>query len=156
MIWSSFCVWCQRVFEPHSHFLYFNKPPTILHSVSYQCLLPASYSLFSTPSLSVGVCQASDSGHSECFEVIPSCGFKMRFSCLAKIDLFSCVFVSRVSSGYHSMQLPVTWPCFNCFLMTTPRTFVEISCFLTSRPFDLENTQCSSAQLFKLLFQKMA
>ena len=81
------------------------------------------FTFLHTFSISWG-CQASDNGHSECCEVIPSCGFKMHFSYLAKIDLFSCAFFSRMSSCCLTLQLPITRPCFNCFLMTTLRTAV--------------------------------
>ena len=131
----------------------------ILRSISYQCLLPASgeeYSLFSTPSPSVSAGHISDDGHSECWEAIPSCGFDLHLSYLAKLTS------SHVLSFQGWVQVP-SWfsflllgPVLNSFLTTTPRTFVEISCFWHRDPFGLENTQCPSAQLFKLLLQKMA
>ena len=49
------------------------------------------YSLFSTPSPSVSVCQVSDTGHSECYEAILSCGFNLHFSYLAELTSFHAI-----------------------------------------------------------------
>ena len=74
--------------------VFFNKPRTILHSVCYRHILPASgeeYSLLSTPSPSVSVCQVSDYGRSESCEGIPSCGFDLYLSYLAKLTSFHVI-----------------------------------------------------------------
>ena len=82
--------------------------------------------------------------------------FQFAFLIFSGTDLFSCDFFSRVSSCYLLIQLPVTQPCFKFFSDDHPLDVCWDQQFLTFRPFGLENTQCPSAQLFKLLLQKMA
>ena len=81
--------------------------------------------------------------------------FRFEFLMFSETDLFSCDFFSRVSSCYLLGRLFVNlalvwilfwWPPLGRLLRST----------VFDLPFGLENTQCPSAQLFKLLLQKMA
>ena len=64
-------------------------------------------------------------------------GFWFAFLIFSDDDLFSCDFFSRVSSAHLSRLVPLNSSCFKFFLITTTRTFVEISCFLPPDPLTL-------------------
>ena len=64
-------------------------------------------------------------------------GFWFAFLMFSDDDLFSCDFFPRVSSAHLSRLVPLNSSHFKFFLITTTRTFVEISCVLLPDPLTL-------------------
>ena len=148
------CVWCLGVFSPHSHG--WRNPHGILivtaanlhHEHQQRRVL-----FVSTPFPALFVCRVLDDDHADQCDAIPHCSLKFAFFYyLVMLPSFMWLFFFKGCELNLPLEVGLLNGCLvsNCFLMTTPRTFLG-QVFFTLGPWILWIVMPSSTALHRLV-----